>query len=282
MDIPDLVQYPKARSDEYEKYTYEQISRVVKQWLFIHDTSHRELDREILGLDPNKSKGYEAMNVLHYLGLGPVFKGVFQNFGLDIVINKLRQNNQDFTDIIGYLEWEDRNLDFTVCHNLILIGNSRDRMFSKKFREYLKRDEDVVESVNTDLLRKEQAVLKVLVFGPSTEIQCSICLRRFPSDLMSLTHIKPRSHCSELERLNLSIVMPVCKVGCDSFYKSNYLIVDDLGRISIAEYKLLPDDLLSILKSLEGNKCPSFSDATREYFSYTRQLYERPGQLKFA
>ena len=77
MDIPDLVQYPKMRSDEYEKYTYEQISRLVKHWLFIIDTSHRELDKEVLGLDSIKSKGYESMNVLHYLGLGPVFKGVF-------------------------------------------------------------------------------------------------------------------------------------------------------------------------------------------------------------
>ncbi len=281
MDIPDLVQYSKARSDEYEKYTSEQISRVVKQWLFIGDTSHRELDREILGLDSSKSKGYESMNVLHSLGLGPVFKGVFRYHTLDIAINELRKSNQNFTDIIRYLDWDERNLDFKVCHNLILIGNSCDRNFSKRLREHRRSDVDLDGSGNVDLLRKEQAILKVLVFGTSTEIECSICLRQFPADLMTLIHIKPRSHCSELERLDLSGVMPACEFGCAPLYKNNYLMVDDLGLINIAEYKLLSDDLLSILKGLEGNECPAFSDDTRDYFSYTRQLYEQTGQLKF-
>ena len=281
MDIPELVEYPKARSDEYEKYTYEQISRVVKQWLFISDTSHRELDREILGLDASKSKGYEAMNVLHYLGLGPVFKGVFQGFELDTVINELGKNHQDFTNIIGCLEWEERNLDFKVFYNLVLIGNARDHNFSKNLRKRLECDESIVELADADLYRKEQAALKILLFGKSTEIQCAICLRNFPLDLVGVTHIKPRSHCSEVELLDLSVLMPLCKIGCDSFYKNNYVIIDNLGRISIDEYKLLPTDLLSVLKSLEGNDCPYFSDATQQYFSYARRFFEHSGQLKF-
>ena len=281
MDIPDLVQYPKARSDEYEKYTYEQISRVVKQWLFIIDTSYRELDKEILGLDSITSKGYESMNVLHYLGLGPVFKGVFQGFELDNVISELSRNNQDFTNISGYLKWEENNLDFKVCYDLALIGNARDRNFSKKLKKRLEREESIFDLADIDLFRKEQAALKLLLFGTSTEIQCAICLRSFPLDLVEFTHIKPRSHCSEPERLDLSVVMPVCKIGCDSFYKNNYVIVDDLGRISMSEYKLLPDDLLGALKTFEGNDCPYFSDVTREYFSYKRRLSEHSGQLKF-
>ena len=281
MDIPDLVQYPKMRSDEYEKYTYEQISRLVKHWLFIIDTSHRELDKEVLGLDSIKSKGYESMNVLHYLGLGPVFKGVFQGFELDNVISELRRNNQDFGNISGYLEWEEKNLDFKVCYDLVLIGNSRDRNFSKKLKKRLEREESIFDLANVDLFRKEQAALKLLLFGTSAEIQCAICLRSFPIDLVELIHIKPRSHCSEPERLDLSAVMPVCRIGCDSFYKNNYLIVDNHGRISISTYKVLPDDLLSELKKLESNYCPYFSEATEEYFSYARQLSQPSGQLTF-
>jgi len=281
VDIPDLVQYPKARSDEYDKYTPEQISRVVKQWLFIGDTSHRELDREILGLDSGKSKGYESMNILHYLGLSPVFKGVFRDCALDNVIDGLRRNCQDFTEIIDHLEWEERNLDFKVCHKLTLIGNARDRNFGRRLKEYLERDSDIGGSDNVDLYRKEQAILKVLIFDTLTELQCSICLTRFPTDLMTLAYIKPRSQCSELERLDLSIVMPVCQFGCGSLYKHNYLVVDDRGRISAVDYKLVPDSLLLTLKSLEGNKCSWFSDGTRKYFSYTRQLLEHTGQLRF-
>ena len=162
MDIPDLVEYPKARPDEYEKYTYEQISRMVKQWLFISGISHRELDREILGLDASKSKGYEAMNVLHYLGLGPVFKGVFQGFELDIIIKEMSRNNQDFTNIIGYLQWEENNLDFKVCHNLILTGIARDNHFIKKLKESLKHDNGIVGIADVDLFRKEQALLGMM------------------------------------------------------------------------------------------------------------------------
>ena len=148
------------------------------------------------------------MNVLYYLGVGPVFKGVFRDHKLDTAINELRKSNQDFTDIIGYLALEERNLDFKVCHNLILIENSCDRNCSKRLRGHLRSDVDLDGSGNVDLFRKEQAILKVLVFGTSTEIGCSICLRQFTADLMTLIHIKPRSHCSELERLDLSGVMP--------------------------------------------------------------------------
>ena len=128
-----------------------------------------------------------------------------------------------------------------------MTGITRDNHFSKKLKESLKHDNGIIGIADVDLFRKEQAALKLLLFGTSAEIQCAICLRSFPLDLMEVTHIKPRSHCSELERLDLSVIMPVCKIGCDSFYKNNYVIIDDLGRISMSEYKLLPTDLLSVL-----------------------------------
>ena len=85
---------------------------------------------------------------------------------------------------------------------------------------------------------------------------------------MVAAHIKPRSKCTEPERLDLAIVMPMCKIGCDALYENDYLIVDDLGTVRRPKSRLVPEDLTVILNGLEGNICPYFNDQTKDYFSY--------------
>lgn len=80
-------------------------------------------------------------------------------------------------------------------------------------------------------------------------------------------HVK----CTELERLDPAVVMPMCKIGCDALYEINYLTVDDSGTIKRTECNSAADDLNVVLNGLESNVCPYFNDDTKEYFSYKRQ-----------
>ena len=88
---------------------------------------------------------------------------------------------------------------------------------------------------------------------------------------MVAAHIKPRSKCTESERVDPAVVMPMCKIGCDALYEINYLTVDDLGTIKRTECSSVADDLTVVLNGLEGNVCPYFNDTTKDYFSYKRQ-----------
>ena len=103
-----------------------------------------------------------------------------------------------------------------------------------------------------------------------------MCLKILPVELMVAAHIKPRSKCTESERLDPKVVMPMCKIGCDALYENDYLTVDDLGAVRRPKYSLVADDLTVILDGLEGNVCPYFNDQTKDYFSYKRQTKDVP------
>lgn len=82
---PENPHYPVAfppleasnRAREFNSYSDSLKARVIRGYLF-HGQSHRELDRQILGLDPKKSRGWQSMGILHYLGLKNHHQGIFQ------------------------------------------------------------------------------------------------------------------------------------------------------------------------------------------------------------
>ena len=100
MNIPELR--PSERAREYNLYTDIERAKIVHGWLFERKT-HRELDEEFLGLDRDISRGYQAMGVLHFLGLKKEFHGIFNNVSKTLAISVLQENEQDFSEIIRYL-----------------------------------------------------------------------------------------------------------------------------------------------------------------------------------
>jgi hypothetical protein len=101
MQIPILK--PSSRDREFRQRDAQQISRIIHGWLFSTDLGHREMDKDILGLDPLSSKGWQSMGVLHFLGLKKEFKGIFASLSLEEAINYLEKDNQDFSSIIKFL-----------------------------------------------------------------------------------------------------------------------------------------------------------------------------------
>ena len=71
MQIPEL-NYLRSRSREYDSYSKEERSQIVYGWMFSSHQGHRDLDRDVLGLNPEKFRGFQSMSVLHYLGLKKV------------------------------------------------------------------------------------------------------------------------------------------------------------------------------------------------------------------
>jgi 5-methylcytosine-specific restriction enzyme A len=101
MTVPKLN--PSKRHREYDSYSDELRSQVIRGWLFSNKT-HRQLDEEILGLDRNISRGYQSMGILHFLGLNADFHGLFQDLTEAKSIDLLRADSQDFSPIIAFLE----------------------------------------------------------------------------------------------------------------------------------------------------------------------------------
>ena len=79
MNIPKLDR--SGRKREYKNYSPYLRSIIVKEFLF-NGVEHRQLDTEILNLDPKQSLGFQSMGILHYLGLKQQFKGIFE--GIEI------------------------------------------------------------------------------------------------------------------------------------------------------------------------------------------------------
>jgi 5-methylcytosine-specific restriction enzyme A len=100
MEIPTLK--PSRRPREYDSYPADLRATVVRSFLF-EGQSHRTLDHEVLGLNSEKTNGFQSMNVLHYLGLIDDFKGLFADRTEAFAIEALNSNDQDFGRILECL-----------------------------------------------------------------------------------------------------------------------------------------------------------------------------------
>ena len=269
MEIPKLN--PSGRKQEYKARSSEEISEIVYTWLFTNDVGHREMDKK-LGF----SKGFQSMGVLHYLGLRKEFKGIFVNSDLNQAIEQLEADEQDFSLVIGHLKNTSANSDSSIIESLYETGKTQDKNFEEHYKFRLNELEDTDRQGNQTQSRKEQGILRAILFKDVTETQCAICQRTFPTDLMVAAHIKPRSKCSALERKNPNVVMPVCKVGCDDFFEEGYIIVDTTGVIRVNQGKNYSPELKSILTDTAGKRCTHFNNDTAKFFSYKRNISLTP------
>lgn len=143
------------------------------------------------------------------------------------------------------------------------------------FKEFVVKLEDgnLLDVEGQTYRRKEQSFLRYYLFGRKSEAVCGICGRKLPVNMLTTSHIKKRSECSKEEKLDYkSIVMPMCKFGCDDLYEKGYIYIQD-GQVKINDHKWATSDLKEELKKLNGRICEYYNEDTEQYFRAHRQKF---------
>jgi hypothetical protein len=128
-----------------------------------------------------------------------------------------------------------------------------------------------LDSVTRAVIRREQRRLRRVRFGTLTEVPCALCGRVLPVGLVRLAHIKRRAEATRDERLQLKNTMPACTLGCDELFERGYLIVDQLGKITVnLAQKPASPDLTDVLKRFEGREVQGYTAGQQLFFSWHR------------
>ena len=115
--------------------------------------------------------------------------------------------------------------------------------------------------------RREQHILREWLFGEKTRDSCALCGEEYPVTALVTAHKKYRKDCSEVERLDPYIVMPLCVFGCDFLYEHRHVKVE--GGV-IVDGDSFEDDGTGwrYLKNLVGRNLGEFwwSNGSASYF----------------
>ena len=78
-----------TRSREYNQYPAHTRGRIAFEFLTRASFKHREIDKEILGLDPLVSRGWQSMGILHFQGLKHIHSGALKGHDFDAVVDQV-------------------------------------------------------------------------------------------------------------------------------------------------------------------------------------------------
>lgn len=122
--------------------------------------------------------------------------------------------------------------------------------------------------------RVEQKRIRQHWFGGQDEVDCGLCGRAFPTELLIAAHIKRRSTCSREERLDyVNNTMPLCTLGCDELFERGYLVVAG-GRVEEHPKRPATLNVRRYVSELEGQSCPHWSETSAKYFRWHRRYHE--------
>jgi|LWDU01.1.fsa_nt_gi 5-methylcytosine-specific restriction protein A len=207
MLIPKLNH--SGRDREFKLYNSYEISLICKGWLF-SDVDHRQLDKDILGLDPNKSKGFQSMGVLHCLGLKKEFKSIFKDQDLSTAVDNLKSNSQDFNLIIKLLEYspEFSEIINTDSHKIENSQNDSSENRKNRLKNNLTKPKKQKSYVYT-YTRNPDVVAEALYRANGA---CESCSKKAPfnrksngTPYLEVHHIKPLSEQDTTEE-NLDVL----------------------------------------------------------------------------
>lgn len=227
MDIPCLKK--STRSREYFTYNDMQHAAVVKSYL-IEGKTHRELDAEILRLNPDYSRGWQSMGILHYLGLKGDFKGLFEKQMVSEVISELQvSKNDDYSEIIdllsGVSETEEKQIYEDIVNEMTEVYEVQEE--GKKIKYYTTRYER-----NT---QNRKAAIKI------HGTKCQACGFDFQNvygdrgkDYIEVHHVVPLAHKDEIVKVDPAKDLIVVCSNCHRMIhrkKNEVLTLDELRDI---------------------------------------------------
>ncbi len=112
--------------------------------------------------------------------------------------------------------------------------------------------------------RKEQQTLRYALFGKRKTEKCALCGKTFPVEFLRCSHIKKRCICTEEERKDINVVVPMCAFGCDELYEKGFVGVADGKVVTIKESGIETVD--NYISSIDGNTVDRYNENNKKYF----------------
>jgi hypothetical protein len=225
--VPQLE--PVKRAREYDLYIESIRDKIVYEYLF-RSRTHRWLDENIINLNPDESRGYQAMGILHFIGLKDKHKGILNDLSINEAIQMLEQQVDDFSlviqSLLRYAQQDNGDLD-------IEDGDFVD--IYTELESIIIAEREQIEVTETE---KEQVIKSRI--GQSTfkkalldiEKKCRICGVTDERFLIA-SHIKPWRQSSNQERLDIDNGLLLCP-NHDSLFDKGYISFDVDGSIMIS------------------------------------------------
>ena len=132
---------------------------------------------------------------------------------------------------------------------------------------------DQVDGLKSDAkIRLEQNIFSKYLFNEKSKSKCAICSKVYPNSIMVAGHIKKRSLSNELEKRNLNIIMPICKIGCDDLFERGYIYLDSKGYVTLNKEKEVSADLKEYLKTIVNEKSWYFNKDNAQFYEQHRKI----------
>jgi hypothetical protein len=134
------------------------------------------------------------------------------------------------------------------------------------YKDLLRNYEGNTDKENNSKRRTEQRKLRNWLFGNCEKKKCAICQNEYNNQSLITAHKKKRAYCTEEERTDPNIVMPLCLFGCDTLYENGAIWIDK-GTVKV-NYEIFDETSeIRYLKKIEGKKLDQeWLNGKEEYF----------------
>jgi hypothetical protein len=151
---------------------------------------------------------------------------------------------------------------------LNLVNSDDERPLDNQVKDLLGDFSGGTDKLITGTFRREQRALRQHLIGNKKSGQCGVCGRSLSSNLLVASHIKPRNECSEKERVDPSVVMLACVLGCDSLFDKGFIYIDQKGIIKVSSKSDGYPDLSLFVSNIDGKVATAYSDKAKGYFAW--------------
>lgn len=172
------------------------------------------------------------------------------------------------------------NPDITNGSSLIISNNIRRKNHLKLLHKPSKFLPSLSNEVDLDYdskikSRKEQAFLRAHLINGKLEGSCTICQQNYPIEFLVAAHIKKRSECSNLEKLDFdNVVTLMCKAGCDDLFEKGYIYILD-GIIHKNPKRTTTPALDRIINKIIGNTVPNWGNSAIYYEAHAQKFSKK-------
>ena len=168
----------------------------------------------------------------------------------------------------GYLFSVPDTVSNFIFSRLNLVNSSSSESLDTQVEKLFGSFPNGTDKAITGTFRREQRALRAYLVQGNDFLDCGLCGRQLPSSLLVAAHIKPRSFCSEKERVDPNVVMLACVLGCDSLFDKGLLFVDGNGVLNTSTPTISSTDLNEFVSNFVGRKARAFNQGNSVYFAW--------------